>query len=582
MEMDLSNPKFLAAIDMGSNSFKLLIVIAESNGKFLVIDHFKEPVVLGRGMISNSSSISPESIIKATLALKKFNQILQKNHIIYQTQIVATSNCKRSEKSGFSDDEIRVLSGVEEARFVYMGILQFLPVYDKTVLAIDIGGGSTVFVIGKSGKVLLSISLKLRHVSLTDEFIKGEKMIFNMRDYIRSVIYESGIVEKVKEIGFDIAVSSSGTIKSIEKAVSLRYGCDLSGLVVANGGEFSRDLKFNKEELIGVVEKLCEGGDDDKEMRRNGFFKRRSEFILVGAVLLLEIFEILGIKELEEMFKGLRKSDELANHQFLDTVSLDEKDLEYLEAACLLHNIGLFIGKKGYHKHSHRIIKNGEHLHGYSTEEVELIALLARHHRKKFPKSTQGSFEGFPKELKEKFKVLCAILRISIAVQHCKLMTFHGLETSNCQEGFKLVLPLPEGSFLLSVKHCCPGLTLSVLDRCLMRKAVNLALPGEVKLSSENVEAELKSELFSRGCWWCDILILQLQFHRARKNHHHYVHILRNKYLYCVVLLNFESLSSEANKQVQNLLFCGHKSTLATDVLILYGTACIQQKTRKC
>ncbi|KAI3916207.1 hypothetical protein MKW98_004648 [Papaver atlanticum] len=536
MEMDLSNPKFLAAIDMGSNSFKLLIVRAESNGKFLVIDHFKEPVVLGRGMISNSSSISPESIIKATLALKKFNQILQKSHIICRTQIVATSAVREAvnrgefllnikEKSGFGDDEIRVLSGVEEARFVYMGILQFLPVYDKTVLAIDIGGGSTEFVIGKSGKVLFSISLKLGHVSLTDEFVKGGKMIVNIRNYIRSVIYESGLVEKVKEIGFDIAVGSSGTIKSIEKAVSLRYGCDLSGSVVANGGEFSRDWKFNKEELVGVVEKLCEGGDDDEEIRRNGFFKRRSEFILAGAVLLLEIFEILGINEMEvseyalgegviaetlasccedydikanarwlsvtklatrfntdkrmklaslsvgiakEMFKGLRKSDKLANHQFLDTVSLDEKDLEYLEAACLLHNIGLFIGKKGYHKHSHHIIKNGEHLHGYSTEEVELISLLARHHRKKFPKSTQGSLGRFPKEVKEKFKILCAILRISIAVQHCKLMTFHGLDTSNCQEGFKLVFNEKNGQSLP---------------------------PGGVKLSAEDVVAELKSEL---------------------------------------------------------------------------------------
>ncbi|MCL7022922.1 hypothetical protein MKW94_001035, partial [Papaver nudicaule] len=99
-----------------------------------------------------------------------------------------------------------------------------------------------------------------------------------------------------------------------------------------------------------------------------------------------------------EMFESLRKCDELANRQFLDTASLDEKDLEYLEAACLLHNIGLFIGKKGYHKHSYHIIKNGQHLHGYSTEEVELIALLVKHHRKKFPKSTQGSLEGFQKE----------------------------------------------------------------------------------------------------------------------------------------------------------------------------------------
>ncbi|KAI3964884.1 hypothetical protein MKX01_021780 [Papaver californicum] len=408
MEMDLSNPKFLAAIDMGSNSFKLSIVRAESNGKFLVIDHYKEPEVLGRGMISNSSSISPESIIKATLALKKFNQILQKNHKIYQTHIVATS-----------------------AICLY-GDLQCLPVHDKTVLAIYIGGGSTEFVIGKSGKVLFSISLKLGHVSLTDEFVKGEKTIANLRDYI------------LKEIGFDIAVGSSGTIKSIEKAVSLGYGCDLNGSVVAIRGEFSRDWKFNKEELVGVVEKLCEDGDDDEEIKRNGLFKRRSvsEYALGEGVIA------------ETLVSCCEDYDIKASARWLSVTKLAAR----FNTDKRMKLASLSVG----------IAKNGQHLHGYSTEEVELIALLARHHRKKFPKSTQGSLEGFPKEVKEKFKILCAIMRISVAVQHCKLMTYRKLETASCQEGFKLVFDEKSGQSLP---------------------------PGEVKLSAENVEAELKSEL---------------------------------------------------------------------------------------
>ncbi|KAF6173655.1 hypothetical protein GIB67_023014 [Kingdonia uniflora] len=498
----MTSSNLLAAIDMGTNSFKMLLVQADPNGRFLALNHHKEPVVLGRGMQPNNSStptISLASQTRAIIALQNFQQILLKQQV-HQTRIVATSAVREAVNSGefiskIRDEvgfEVNVLSGEEEARLIYIGVLQFLPVYDTTVLTVDIGGGSTEFVIGKEGNVVFAVSLKLGHVLLTDSFVRNGDVdhVVSMREYIRGVIRGSGLVEKVREIGFKVAVGSSGTIRAIEKAVFFGYSRGAMGV-----GEFGRGWKFSRGELSGVVENLC-GLDLGEEGKRAGFFKRRAEFILAGSILLMEIFEMLGIEEMEvskcalgegviaetlakcceeydvsanarwrsvvslsvrfnnekrmkratgcvgiakEFFRVVRKCIESGDHQIKHTLSLGEKDLEYLEAACLLHNIGQFIGEKGYHKQSSRIVKNGDYLHGYNAEEVKLIALLTRHHRKKFPSSDHSSLHGFPKEAKEKFRVLCSIIRIAVAVQKYHFIVFQGLDTSLHQAGFGLV-----------------------------------------------------------------------------------------------------------------------------------------------
>ncbi|KAF9625912.1 hypothetical protein IFM89_027689 [Coptis chinensis] len=183
-------------------------------------------------------------------------------------------------------------------RVGFLGVLQFLPVYDKIVLTVDISGGSTEFVVGKKGVVVFAISLKLGHVSLTEMFGKcGE--VGKMREYIRSVVFQSGLVEKIGEIGFEVVVGSSGTIRAIEKAVWMGYAQDLMTGVFSHS-DFRRNWKFSRNNLNNVVDNLFEsdrkGGDD---VRRNEFFKRRSECILADAVLLSEIFEILKIDEIE-------------------------------------------------------------------------------------------------------------------------------------------------------------------------------------------------------------------------------------------------------------------------------------------
>eukprot|EP00268_Persea_americana_P048374 TRINITY_DN5104_c0_g2_i1.p1 TRINITY_DN5104_c0_g2~~TRINITY_DN5104_c0_g2_i1.p1 ORF type:complete len:232 (-),score=37.95 TRINITY_DN5104_c0_g2_i1:872-1516(-) len=156
----------------------------------------------------------------------------------------------------------------------------------------------------------------------------------------------------------------------------------------------------------------------------------------------------------KEIFEGLKRCEEFIDHQNKSMVSLDDKDLEYLEAAILLHPVGLVMGKKGYHKQSYHIIKNRDHLYGYNDEEVELIALLARYHRKKFPTCEHHSLHRFTKEMQQKFRVLCVIMRICLALHKSQWMTFQGLEISHSHEGFRL---------LISNMHKCPLVGMKLL-----------------------------------------------------------------------------------------------------------------------
>lgn len=385
--------------------------------------------------------------------------------------------------------DIDVLSGEDEARLIYRGVLQFLPLYEKSVLTIDIGGGSTEFVIGHKGEVLFAASLTLGHVCLTELFVEKSKLD-DLRRHIRTVLYESSVVSKVRDLGFEVAVGSSGTIRSIERAIFL--GC-AGGLL---GGELSREWRFTREELGLLVNKLCDVGlTEVNGVRRLGFSKKRAEYIVAGAILLSEIFDALSITEMEvsgyalgegvvsemlerdsvgydmnvnarwrsvvglavrcdgenrmksavrclsiakEIFDGIRRSHKLGECRGRAAACLDEKDSEYLEAGVLLHNIGLMFGQKGYHKLSYKIIKNGAHLHGYSPEELELVALLARFHRKKYPRYKHTSLLNSQMELK--FRGLCVIIRVSHALQQSQCPAFQGLEVSFGHEGFRLVL----------------------------------------------------------------------------------------------------------------------------------------------
>eukprot|EP01018_Ginkgo_biloba_P028275 Gb_25325 [translate_table: standard] len=504
--------RMLAAVDMGTNSFHMVIVQVEPNGRFQRVDSDKEYVRLGSGSFNTSGVIGMEAEQRAKDAIKRFKKLAESKKA--EMRIVATSAVREAKNRGnfvrnIAEEagvDVEVLSGKEEARLVYLGILQALPVYDKIVLTVDIGGGSTEFVLGHYGEAIHATSLKLGHIRLTESFLRNEDgelqegQIEELQRHIRARFADSELVEKVREIGFEMVIGSSGTIESLQQiihqghAVEWTDGCEPTDVSF----QAFRDCEFTRVQLNAIVQKLCGTKNKQEHAKILGFAEKRSDSIVAGAILLQEIFEVLGIDKMKvspyalregviadtlaktcneyratpnvrwssvtslakrfsskkrmksvlhsaqlakELLEGLKRCKEDGQDCFsIAGVSLNENDIELMEAAILLHSIGMLIGNKGYHKHSYSLIRNNEHLHGYSSMDIEVIALLARYHRKKFPSHKHGCFAKLPEEVQKKVRALSVVVRIAVALERVNLRAIQQVQVIFAKGKYMLVV----------------------------------------------------------------------------------------------------------------------------------------------
>ena len=231
----------LAAIDIGTNSFHLVVVQILENGNFEVVDAEKEVLRLSEG-ITADKKITEESIAKAIDVLNKFAGIAK----IHGAEIkaVATSAVRESaNKIEFLEQikketgiNIDVINGVEEGRLIYWGVLQSVPVYDKRILCIDIGGGSTEFVVGYKGKILYANSLKIGAVRLTKMFFPNyetnNKSIKKCEKWVEGELYP--VLKVIKDYNIDMIVGSSGTIMATGLMVKALQDADTSQSILNN------------------------------------------------------------------------------------------------------------------------------------------------------------------------------------------------------------------------------------------------------------------------------------------------------------------------------------------------------------
>jgi exopolyphosphatase/guanosine-5'-triphosphate,3'-diphosphate pyrophosphatase len=483
----------VAAIDIGTNSFHLVIARPAENNRFEILDREKEVVRLGSGS-GDMKVLEPEAMKRGVATLARFRRIA--DSFGAEIHAVATSAVREAEnRAEFLEAVVRdagmaveVISGAEEARLIHLGVLQSVPVFDQQVFVVDIGGGSTEFVVAKGGDVFDARSLKVGSIRITDRFFRKEpvkkKAISDARTFIRS--YLAPIRRMVAaHNSFEVAVGSSGTILNIAEMVTARRG--------EEPRRQRANATFTADELTEVIDEIaaCPSAKDREAVP--GLDPRRADIILGGALLLEQIFDAVGIEEmvvsdfalregvLFDVFQRRRAGTlghlrdlRFESVQHLAALTPDEKPHceriaalalqlfeqtqhlhqlpdeceEWLEAGALLCNVGLVISHDRHHLHSYYVIRNTELLTGFTDHEIELIALVARYHRKSAPKARHPEFARLGEGDQYIVQVLGGLLRIAAGLDRTRSMAVTGVKAKGGQDGtpLRLIVETEPGS----------------------------------------------------------------------------------------------------------------------------------------
>jgi exopolyphosphatase/guanosine-5'-triphosphate,3'-diphosphate pyrophosphatase len=455
--MNLSKPR-LAAVDIGTNSFHLVIVEADTaTGKFKILGREKENVRLGTGS-TDMKYLSEEAMQRGIETLKRFKSLADSADA--PLRAIATSAVREAKNQNefikrvkeFTGIKIEIASGVEEARYIYLGVLQALPVFNKRILLIDIGGGSTEFLIGEHRDIIYDNSLKLGAMRITQRFFGDKeidsKQVKECRKYIKGTM--NTVTRALKRYPFETVVGSSGTINNIANIIKTKRGESAEAPI--------NNFTFTKDELKDVMEELLEAKTIKQRAKIPGLDPARADIIVGGALIVEQIFKELDIKELTVSEYALREGivydtmekkymSKKAGHlddiryksvlhiaenfkiekehamsvtamalkifdQTVKIHSLGAAEREYLEAAAILHEVGCFVSHSQHHRHSYYLIRNSELL-GYTENEKEIIANVARYHRKSHPKMKHPDYAKLSAEDQIIVKKLAGILRVA-------------------------------------------------------------------------------------------------------------------------------------------------------------------------
>lgn len=518
-----------AAIDIGTNSMHLVIARADGSGGFDILTTEKEMVRLGSGP-REMKELAPDAVERGLAALERMVGTARSLGVL-DISIVATSAVREAENRQeflrrayeLVDVEVEVISGFEEARLIHLGVLQALPVFDKRRLVIDIGGGSTEFVIGEREHALETRSLKLGAIRLTERFFPGGVVepgaVDECRRYARNALVPMAI--ELSGHQPEVTIGSSGTIETVALMIAARRKDDIRQL---NGTRFTRIE-------LGEVVALLEISTPVSRRSMSGLEERRLDIILGGAILLDEIFSALDIEEMVvseyalregvlldrfggaphvglERLADLRNSNvrrlanqldpdpghafrtaDLATQLFDRTLALHQLgdfEREILHSAAVVHNVGLFISHSSHHKHTYYVVRNSEHLTGFSEHEIELLALVARYHRKSHPSPKHAEFAAISELDQGVVTTLAGILRVAIGLDRRHAGVVQSIRVY-VTDGVSLVIE-PVGQ---------PGVDLDIeiygaTDRSsLLSKALGLAV--EIRPARRSVESELSS-----------------------------------------------------------------------------------------
>ena len=462
----------LAAIDIGTNSVHMIVVRVRPDLSFEVIDREKEMVRLGAGGL-DGKKLTPEAMTAALQALKKFAS-LAASHEVDEILAVATSATREAENGGAFLKAIerrtgiraRIITGTEEARLIHLAAVYGVDT-PKPAVVIDIGGGSVEITRGTDQQLDVARSFKIGVIRLTERFVDSDPVSSRderkMSKFIREEV--GRYVDNIVELGFDRVICTSGTILSLGTvATALERGTVPAEV---------RNLRVSAKS-VRRLRKTSVEMDLEERMHLPGLDPRRADLMVAGAVLLDTLLKRLKAEEITLCDLALREGvliDYIRGHRRhikrVDEVpdvrrrsvlelaercawetehsrqvtaialtlfdytkrihELGDREREWLEYAGLLHDIGNHISYGKHHRHSFYLVKNGD-LRGFEPEEIDIIALVTRYHRRATPKKEHIGLTDLSKEQRKTVEVLAAFLRLAETLDRSQHGVIRGIE----------------------------------------------------------------------------------------------------------------------------------------------------------
>ncbi len=432
----------IAAVDLGSNSFHLIVARLE-NGELRVVDRLREMVRLGGGL-DKRRRIGAEARERAIACLTRFGERLA--GLPEGCVRAVGTNTLRSARNAETlipemeralGHPISIISGVEEARLIYLGVAHSLASEGRRRLVMDIGGGSTELIIGKGFEPRYMESLYMGCVSLTRaRFADGRISRKAVKRALLDVRMElEPVVARFRKLGWERPIGASGTIRAVERVVR-GQGWERAGITLSS--------------LYRLRDLLLEMGKTERLAALPGLSEQRAPVFVGGVMVLLGTFEALGIERMEVSEGALREGllyelvgrirdedirsrsvEELARRYGVDgeqAAQVRETALRLLSRAgkgwklegepwqrmlgwaAQLHEVGLSIAHSQYHKHGAYIAEYSD-LAGFSRQEQKLLATLIRAHRRKFP---VVEFQSLPKSQQRPARRLAVLLRLAV------------------------------------------------------------------------------------------------------------------------------------------------------------------------
>ena len=431
-----TSPEIIAAVDLGSNSFHMIVCRIQDE-QIVIIDRLKEMVRLAAGIDSNKI-LSVDAQQRALDCLDRFGQRVR-NLPPNCLRIVGT-NTLRSARNAHDfirqaeqclGHSIEIISGVEEARLIYLGVSHNTAADDEKRLVMDIGGGSTELIVGQSFEPLYLESLYMGCVSMSNRFFSSGKItakkIKNARIAVEQELEPH--ISRLQEYQWENAIGASGTIRAISK-------------IVHDQGWAEHGITLESMDIL--IEHMLAAGHIDK-LKLEQLDPERKPVFAGGLIILYETFRCLGIKNMRVSDGALREglvhdllgrihhedvrfksisalarkyhadpkqaqrvnnTARICLHQIATRWQLDVSEhAQWLEWAAMIYEIGLAIAHSQYDRHGAYIIEHSD-IAGFSQQEQSLLGFIVLAHRRTFPKEAINTLPAYWHDLAIKLSVI--------------------------------------------------------------------------------------------------------------------------------------------------------------------------------